>query len=360
VRGVSARRPSPSDRHHRQAILPGFGADAQERLRASHALVVGCGALGCATIDLLARAGVGRLTLVDRDVVEVTNLQRQSLYVDADARAGTPQAEAAARRVRAIDPGIRADACVEHVGPEAAAELVPDCDLVVDGLDNYRTRYLLNDAAVRFGRPFVHAGAVGLRGTSMPVLAGAAERLGTARTDAPCLRCLFPDVPPAGEGETCDTAGVLGPLAAMVGAHAAAQAIALLAGVPALLDRSLWSVDMAVHRTVRVPLAGASRDDCPCCALRRFEFLDAEDERCAVLCGRNAVQVRPARASTIDMGRMRARLANAGDFAMDDGRLVGTVGGGLELTVFGDGRAIVRGTADPVAALAAYARYVGE
>ena len=360
MRCVSERRPSPSDRHHRQAILPGFGSDAQERLRASHALVVGCGALGCAAIDLLARAGVGRLTLVDRDLVEVTTLQRQTLFVDADARAGAPKAEAAARRVRAIDPGVRVDACVEHLGPAEAAELVPDCDLVVDGLDNYRTRYLLNDAAVRFGKPFVHAGAVGLRGSSMPVLAGAAEQLGIARSDAPCLRCLFPDSPPAGDGETCDTAGVLGPLVAMVGAHAAAQAIALLAGVPGLLDRSLWSVDLSSHRMVRVPLAGAARDDCPCCAVRRFEHLDAEDDRCAVLCGRNAVQVRPARASAVDLVRMRERLANAGDFAVDDGRLVGSVGGGLELTVFGDGRAIVRGTVDPVAALAAYARYVGE
>ena len=141
-------------------ILPGFGVAAQERLAGSRALVVGCGALGCAAVDLLARAGVGTLTLVDRDVVEVTNLQRQSLYVDADARAGVPKAEAAKRRVLAIDPALRVHACVEHLSAENAEDFVRDCDVVVDGLDNYRTRYLLNDAAVKLGKPFIHAGAV--------------------------------------------------------------------------------------------------------------------------------------------------------------------------------------------------------
>lgn len=357
---MSAARPDPTDRHHRQAILPGFGAEAQGRLRASCALVVGCGALGCAATDLLARAGVGRLVLVDRDVVELTNLQRQSLFTDADARAGVPKAEAAARRVRAIDPGVRAQACVEHLSAENAAELVKDCDVVVDGLDNYLTRYLLNDAAVKLGRAFVHAGAVAFRGTSMPVLAGVAAAAGCAPADAPCLRCLFPDAPPAGEGETCDTAGVFGPAVAATGAHAAAQAIKLLAGRADLLDRSLWSTDLAANRTVRVPLAGAARADCPCCGRRRFGFLEsAGAPRCTVLCGRNAVQVLPAASGTVDLARMRARLAPLGAFEVTDGLLVGALPGDLGLTVFPDGRAIVRGTVDPVAAQSVYDRCVG-
>jgi adenylyltransferase/sulfurtransferase len=347
-------------RHHRQEILPGFGAGAQERLRLSHALVVGCGALGCAAIDLLARAGVGTLTLVDRDVVELTNLQRQSLFVDADARAGAPKAEAARRRVQAIDPSLRVHACVEHLGAANAEELVADCDVVVDGLDNYATRYLLNDAAVKLGRPFVHAGAVAFRGTSMPVLAGAAAATGLARADAPCLRCLFPDLPPAGEGETCDTAGVFGPAVAAVGAHAAAQVLKILAGRADLLDLSLWSVDLAANRTVRVPLAGAARADCPCCGARRFEFLaGAGAGRCTELCGRNAVRVLPAAAGAVDLARMRGRLAAVGEFAIADGLLVGAVAGGLGLTVFPDGRAIVRGTVDAAAAQSLYDRCVG-
>ena len=341
-------------------ILPGFGTEAQERLRASCALVVGCGALGCAAIDLLARAGVGRLVLVDRDVVEPTNLQRQSLYVDADARAGAPKAEAAVRRVKAIDPALRAEPCVEHVSAENAAELVGDCDVVVDGLDNYRTRYLLNDAAVSLGKAFVHAGAVAFRGTSMPVLAGVAGAAGLARADAPCLRCVFPDVPPPGEGETCDTAGVFGPVVAAVGAQAAAQAIKLLAGRIDLVDRALWSIDMAGNRVARVPLAGAGRADCACCGARRFEFLGAQvADRCAVLCGRNAVQVLPPAPVAIDLASLRDRLASIGAFDVRDGMLVGELPGAMSLAVFADGRAIVRGTVDPVAARAAYDRFVG-
>jgi adenylyltransferase/sulfurtransferase len=358
---VTPARPDPTDRHHRQVILPGFGTEAQERLRASCALVVGCGALGCAATDLLARAGVGRLVLVDRDVVEPTNLQRQSLFVDADARAGAPKAEAAARRVKAIDPSLRAEPCVEHLSAENASELVADCDVVVDGLDNYRTRYLLNDAAVRLGKAFVHAGAVAFRGTSMPVLAGVAGALGIAPRDAPCLRCVFPDAPPAGEGETCDTAGVFGPAVAAVGAHAAAQAVMLLAGRAGLVDRSLWSIDMARAREARIPLAGAARADCPCCGERRFEFLDAPDAgRCAVLCGRNAVQVLPAAESRVDLAALRARLASVGAFEVRDGVLAGELPGAMALSVFPDGRAIVRGTVDPVAARAAYDRFVGQ
>jgi molybdopterin/thiamine biosynthesis adenylyltransferase len=292
-------------------------------------------------------------------VVELTNLQRQSLYVESDVRDGVPKAEAAKRRVRAIDSSLRVHACVEHLGAGNAEDLVGDCDVVVDGLDNYATRYLLNDAAVKLGTPFVHAGAVAFRGTSMPVLAGAAGALGVAREDAPCLRCVFPDAPPAGEGETCDTAGVFGPAVAMVGAHAAAQAIKLLAGRAELVDRSLWSVDLAANRTVRMPLVGAARADCPCCGARRFEFLEAPGERCTVLCGRNAVQVRPAVAGIVDLERMRGRLSALGEFAMRDGLLVGNVDAATELTLFADGRAIVRGTVDPVAAQAVYDRCVG-
>jgi adenylyltransferase/sulfurtransferase len=342
-------------------ILPGFGTAAQERLAGSRALVVGCGALGCAAVDLLARAGVGTLTLVDRDVVEVTNLQRQSLFVDADARAGVPKAEAAKRRVLAIDPGLRVHACVEHLSAENAEDLVRDCDVVVDGLDNYRTRYLLNDAAVKLGKPFIHAGAVAMRGTSMPLLAGVAESLGIPRADAPCLRCVFPEVPPAGEGETCDTAGVFGPAVAVVGAHAAGQAIKLLAGRVDLLDRSFWSVDLEHNRTVRVPLAGAARADCPCCGARRFEFLEVDaDGRCTILCGRNAVQVRPAAVARIDLVRLQSRLAPLGNFAIADGLLVGALDGSFGLSVFPDGRAIVRGTTDLAAAQGVYDRCVGE
>jgi adenylyltransferase/sulfurtransferase len=347
-------------RYHRQQILPGIGADGQARIRAGHALVVGCGALGCAAIDLLARAGVGTLTLVDRDVVELTNLQRQSLYTEADVRAGAPKAEAAKRRVAAVNSDVRVHACAEHLCAENALDLARGVDVIVDGLDNYRTRYVLNDVAVKLGIAYVHAGAVGTRGTSMPILAGVAARSGVAAADAPCLRCMFPDVPAPGSGETCDTVGVFGPTVAAVGAHAAAQALKVLAGAWGAVDRSLWSIESWANRSVRVPLDGAARADCPCCGARRFDFLDeASDDRCTVLCGRNAVQVLPGSAAAIDLASVRARLGAVGAFDVRDGVLAGALPGDLELALFADGRAIIRGTTDITAARSAYDRYVG-
>jgi molybdopterin-synthase adenylyltransferase len=364
---------SLAERYRRQEALPGFGAAAQERLRMSHALVVGCGALGCAQVDLLARAGIGELTLVDRDVVEATNLQRQCLFTERDAREGAPKAEAAARRVREVNSEVRVHACVEHLGADNAEDLARGCTIVVDGLDNYRTRYALNDVAVKRGLPYVHAGAVGWRGTSAPLLAGAAKALGLAPGDAPCLRCLFPEPPPPGEGETCDTAGVFGPVVAAVAAHAAAQVLLLAAGLGDRVDRSL---------------AGAARHDCPCCAQRRFEWLATGDrgEGCGaagddavVLCGRNAVQVRPhgagaaagaagaaGRGEPLDLAALATRLAAHGAFELRGSTLVGRLselrardGGELELTVFGDGRAIVRGSVDTDLARIVYDRLVG-
>ncbi|MFO0963803.1 MAG: ThiF family adenylyltransferase [Phycisphaerales bacterium] len=349
-----------TDRYHRQRILPGFGAVAQERLRASHAVVVGCGALGCAAIDLLARAGVGTLTLVDRDTVELTNLQRQSLFTEEDARTHAPKAEAARRRVAAVNSQVRVHACVEHLCAENARELVRGAQVIVDGLDNYRTRYLLNELAVREGIAYIHAGAVATRGTGMPVLAGVAAAAGIAREDAPCLRCLFPEIPPPGAGETCDTAGVFGPAVTIVGARAAGEALKVLIGDLDAVDRSLWAYDAWTGRATRTPLAGAARADCECCGRRRFELLDAADEdECAVLCGRNAVQVRPTVAARVDLEALARKLRVHGEFAVRDGVLAGAVPGGFELSVFADGRVIVRGTVEPDVARGVYDRFVG-
>lgn len=372
--------PGEPDRYHRQTILTGFGPQAQERLRNAHALVVGCGALGCAAIDLLARAGVGALTLVDRDVVELTNLQRQTLYTQTDADQGTPKAEAAKRRVAQVNPQVRVHACVEHLDADNAADFVRDCTVIVDGLDNYHTRYVLNDAAVRMERPYVYAGAVGMRGMSMPVLAGVAQAHGLRAEDAPCLRCLFPELPPPG-GETCDTAGVFGPLVAVVGAYAAAQAIKIMAELHAWVDGALWQIDMRANRVHTMPLAGARNPACPCCGARRFEFLEADaGPGAVVLCGRNAVQVRPlahltagggggssaARARGVDLAVLQERLRAHGEFTRQGGMLMGRLnqvrtpeGAAIELTIFEDGRAIVRGSTDTSLAQSVYDRFVG-
>ncbi len=350
----------PASRFDRQRLLPWLGDEGQRRLRASHALVVGCGALGSAQAEWLVRAGVGTLTLVDRDLVEWSNLQRQSLFGERDARESAPKAEAAKRRLREIDSECRIHACVEHLDSENAAELARGAEVIVDGLDNIPGRYLLNDLSVREGLPFVHAAVVGMEGRSMAVLPG-----------RPCLRCIHPDPPAPGALPTCDTAGVFGPAVAMTAAFAAAQAIRLLAGRADLVTPGLWSLDLDAGRTITIGAAQPPRPECPCCGARRFDWLEgARSEEATVLCGRGAVQIAPGRGTgegaSVDLAAMGRRLAPHGRFETREGILRGAVrsmgapdGGTIHLTLFPDGRAIVAGTIDPVFARSVYHRLVG-
>lgn len=353
-------------RFDRQRLLPWLGDAGQQRLRGARALIVGCGALGSAQAELLVRAGVGALTIVDRDLVEWSNLQRQCLFGEREARDAAPKAEAAKRRLREIDSSVRIDACVEHLDRSNAADLARGADVIVDGLDNMPTRYLLNDLAVRDAIPFVHAAVVGMEGRSLAVLPG-----------RPCLRCVHPRAPAPGALPTCDTAGVFGPAVAMVAGIASAQAIRVLAGRVDLVSRGLWSVDLDAGRAITIGADEAPAPECSCCGRRSFEWLDGtEEEQATVLCGRGAVQVVPhgKRASVhaavgraeVDLESMRARLAPHGRFEERDGVLRGTLastttpeGGAIDLAIFGDGRAIVGGTADPVLARSIYDRFVG-
>ncbi|MCE9618300.1 MAG: ThiF family adenylyltransferase [Planctomycetes bacterium] len=361
---------SEAQRHLRQIALPWCGPQGQARLKSSHALVVGCGALGSASIEWLARAGVGRLTLVDRDVVEWSNLQRQQLFSERDARSGAPKAEAASRRVKEIDSGIRVDACVEHLDAHNAAELARGADVIVDGLDNVATRFILNDLSVRDGIPYIYAAAVAMEGLSLAVVPrdlGAAGDENFAARGA-CLRCVYPDLPAPGELPTCDRAGVLGPLVGMVGSFAASQALFILAGRPDLLERKLWSVDLADHR--RASIAVSIDGQCECCGKRKFPFLEPADDnpRVAHLCGRGAIQVLPSRRGrgAMDLAVLQSQLKIHGQFAMQGGRLQGqlkdlpgTGGEPVELTVFADGRAIVGQCSDEVVAQSIYDRFIG-
>jgi molybdopterin/thiamine biosynthesis adenylyltransferase len=339
--------------HLRQQLLPWLGPEGQARLAASHALVAGCGALGGVLVEWLARAGVGQLTLVDRDVVEPGNLHRQVLFTSEDARRGVPKAEAAARRVRDIAPQARLHACVEHLGPENAADLARGTDVLVDGLDNMETRLVLNDLSVREAVPYVHAAAVAMQARCMPVMPGGA-----------CLRCLMPEVPGPGVLETCDTAGVLGPVVGLAASWAAVQVLRLLAGRADLVDRRLWSMDLAADRVTAVSIP--PDPDCPCCGQRRFDFLERQGERVVNLCGRGAVQVLPPGGGGrgVDLPALAARLAAHGAFRMEGDRLVGSLqasadGQPLELTVFADGRAIVGRCTDRDVARGVYDRFIG-
>lgn len=320
-------------------------------------MVVGCGALGSFAIDQLARAGIGTLTLVDRDIVEATNLQRQTLYTLEDVEGARPKADAAAARVRAIDPDVTVHPVVEHFDSENALELLRGVDLVIDGLDNFPGRYLLNDACVQSGVPWVHGGVIGTQGTSLVILPGT----------TPCLRCLFPDPPPPGTTPTCDTAGVLASAVATVASHQVLQALKILVGAHDAVESALVSWDFWNERQTRVDVRASRESSCPCCGLARYDHLDAPGGSATVLCGRGAVQIVPAtKILKFDLSELCRRLQTHGDFEIDSGRLRGILDSvhgesneEVELTVFDDGRAILAGTTDLDRARALYDRYVG-
>lgn len=340
-------------------LLPGIGEAGQQRLAQSHALLVGCGALGSVIAELLVRAGIGTLTLVDRDVVELTNLQRQVLFNECDASDGVPKAIAAQRRLKAINHHVDVIATVDDFNASNAERFIAGADVILDGLDNYETRYLLNDLAVKHDIPYIHGGAVGTTGTAMSVL---------PRRSA-CLRCVFPEIPPTGSTATCDTAGVLGPVVNMIASHQTTEAIKFLTGNEQAMDQSLLSIDLWHNRIHRTNLAHARDDSCECCGRRTFVFLDAAATSTAVtLCGRNAVQINPAgssRPAQLDLAAVAERLADHGHFTSAPHLLRGTFssqresGAAIELTLFPNGRAIIKGTDQVELARSMYARYLG-
>lgn len=338
------------NRYHRQTLLPGWGDAGQQRLAGSRAAIVGVGALGCAAADLLARAGVGHITLIDRDIVELTNLQRQSLFTERDAAEATPKAEAAAQRLRAVNSEVTIVPVVADLDAVNAERLLAGASIIIDGLDNYDARFLLNDISVKHGIPYIYAGAIGTRGMVMPVL--------PALEGAPCLRCLFAGPPPAGSQPTCDSAGVLGPLISIIAGHQAALALRVLLALATPADAALLEIDpwRPSHRRVE-PGAGKDRA-CPCCGSRRFDFLDAAATPATVLCGADAVQVAAPAGAALALDRLSDRLASVGTVRRSPFHVRVTVDGST-LTIFPDGRAIVHGVTDPGRARAIYARVVG-
>lgn len=336
------------DRYSRQILFEGIGEEGQRRVRAARVLVVGCGALGSAQAEMLARAGVGRLHLVDRDFVEESNLQRQTLFSERDARERAPKAVAAARRLGEVNSEVECVAEVADVNNSNVERLVAGCDVVLDGTDNFATRFLLNDACVKHGVRWVYGAAVGSYGVTMTVLP----------RETPCLRCVFPETPAAGSAPTCDTAGVIMPVVAVVAAVQVAEALKLLAGRPEGLHRSLMQFDVWGNEWRRLALRERT-PECPTCVLGRYESLEAEAADLAtVLCGRQAVQVTPRAAARLDLDALAERLRPAGDVKANP-YLVRLQAGDYELTVFADARAIIRGTEDPGVARSLYARYVG-
>ena len=346
-------RPPADDRYSRQILFAPIGAEGQARIRAARVLLTGCGGLGAEAASLLARAGVGCLRIVDRDVVELTNLQRQALFDESDVRGCAPKAVAAARHLAAINAEVAVEPVVADLHAGNVGDLLQGVDLVVDGFDNFEGRYLLNDACVRGEVPWVHGACVGGYGVSTLIVPG--------RT--PCFRCLQPEIPPAGSTPTCDTVGILGPAAHLIAALEVAQALRWLVTREAPEPAVLVSVDVWDLRFQHVDLP--ARDPrCPCCGERRFEFLERGPAPAETLCGRDSVLVRPSSVATPDFAAIVARLRRA-HAAGGSGEVMANEfvlrfrTPPYELTLFTDGRAIVKGTDDPSLARSLVARYLG-
>ncbi len=337
--------PADRDRYSRQILFPGIGERGQQAILRSHAVIVGCGALGSFHAAALARAGVGRLTLIDRDYVEPSNLHRQWLYEECDAAESLPKAAAAAHRIARINSSIEVRAAVADLTPANAADLLSHADAILDGTDNFDTRYLINDFAVSRGIPWIYGGAVAAYGLTMPVIPG--------RTA--CLRCVYPE-PPSAAQPTCETAGVLNVIVSAVASLQVADALKILSGQPEAVAARITTLDLW-DGGIRQISAPARDPDCPCCARREFPHLEESARQAASLCGRNAVQVHE-RARPIDLAALRERLEPLGEVRANEYALRFSAPP-YEMTIFPDGRAIVKGTSDPAVARSVYAKYLG-
>ena len=346
-----------ADRRYVQQVrfLP-IGADGQRKLESKTVLLVGCGALGSALAETLVRAGVGRMRIVDRDFVDLSNLQRQSLFTEQHVRKDLPKAVAAAKVLNEINSMVSIEPVVEDVNSSTIGKLCRDVDLILDGTDNFETRFLINDVSCELKIPWVYGGCLGSNGQTMSILPGTTI----------CLHCLMPDGPPAaGAQGTCDSNGIIGPAVNAIAAFQSAEALKILVDDLSAVSRKLTVVDLWTNQLRALSMTNLlERGGCQTCRGERRLWLQAERElRPDVLCGRNSVQLRATSRSCVDLPRLANRLADAGcgvrcnefllKLAIDDSR------GQFELTLFQDGRAIVSGTADPMLARSLYTRYVG-
>jgi adenylyltransferase/sulfurtransferase len=333
------------ERYSRQIRFAGLGEEGQRRLRAARVAIAGCGALGTLHAAALARAGVGFLRLIDRDYVEPSNLQRQWLFEESDAAERAPKAVAAARRLALANADVVCEPAVADLTAESADDLLGDADLILDGTDNFETRYLINDFAVSRDVPWIYGAAVGSYGLTMPVVPG--------RT--PCLTCVYP-APPEGPQPTCETAGVLNAITGVIAALQAGDALKILGAGRGAVKARITTVDVWSGDVRQVPL-GERDPDCACCGRHEFPHLERRARAPVSLCGRNAVQIHEHR-GRFDLRALGERLAAVAPVRLTEFALRASVDS-YELTVFADGRAIVKGTTDPGVARSVYARYVG-
>lgn len=334
------------ERYSRQILFAPIGSAGQQRLRESKVLIIGCGALGTAQANALVRAGVGRLRIIDRDYVEESNLQRQLLFDEADAAQNIPKAVAAERHLRRLNSDVVVEGVIADVDSLNIEAQARSFDLILDGTDNFETRFLINDAAVKLGVPWIYGAVVGSYATTLTVRPGR----------GPCLACAFPELP-KGLQETCDTVGVILPAVAWVAAIQATEALKILTGHEGELHGKLLAYD--VWKNTHQQLTPLVDPQCRACQQRRFTYLEGEEtSRTTLLCGRNSIQIRRSEDHRLDLAALRARLEPMGP-VRENGFLLRCLLDPYELTVFADGRVIVKGTDDPAMARKVYAQYIG-
>lgn len=338
-----------SARYSRQEIFLPIGRDGQARLGASRVAIVGCGALGSQLAETMVRAGVGLVRLIDRDIVEETNLQRQTLFTEADAAALRPKALAARERLATVNSDVEIDARVEDLTWDNARDLLDGIDLFLDGTDNFDTRYVLNDLAVELSVPWIYGACVGSYGLVLPILRGARR--------TPCLRCVLGDAPPPGSSPTCDTAGVIAPIVQVIAGLQGAEALKILSGHPEAVKVNLTSIDVWSGQFDRIDL-GDTEPSCDACVSGVFVTREHSAGE-AFLCGRDAVQIRPpAKGMRLDIEDFAVTWRALGDVTLSE-HVVRLREANSEMLLFRDGRALIKGTADFGRARAIYSRLIG-
>ena len=336
--------PPNYERYSRQVLFAPIGPKGQERIRQAKVAVVGCGAIGASTCALLARAGIGTLRIIDRDYVETSNLQRQLLFDEEDARQSLPKAEAAARKLAAINAEVGVEPHVKDLTTQTVS-LLRGADLIVDCTDNFETRYLINDFAIQNGVPWIYAAAVGSYAVTMNILPN----------ETACLACIFPE-PPRGTFVTCETAGILNSTANLIASIQVTEVLKLIVGVRDQLRKTLLSLDLWTNDRSEVS-AAKPRDGCRTCQVRVFNYLEGKASPQITLCGRNSVQIHE-RERPVDFPEMSSRLSLHGQVRYND-MVLKFWREAYEMTLFRDGRAIIKGTTDPAVARSLYARFVG-
>ena len=334
------------EKYSRQMLFGRIGSDGQHRLLASRATIVGCGAIGAAAANLLVRAGVGSVKIIDRDFVEPSNLQRQTLFDESDARDALPKAVAAEQKLRSINSGVVVKGVVADLGPRNVEELLSECDLILDGTDNFETRFLVNDFAVKSGQPWIYAAAVASYGLTMTIRPNL----------TPCLACLLESGTSHSLEETCDTIGVLGPIVNLVASWQVAEALKLLAGHPEALHGRLISCDVWTGRMQSIRIA--RNPECRACAKHDYTYLEGETQPHITLCGRDSVQIHE-NTRALNLAELAVRLQPVVKDVRQNDFLLRFRVAPYEMTVFADGRAILKGTKDPAVARTLYARYLG-